>query len=45
MIHNENYVLTDDKLVIVRGLLKKSKHARLYMTNEQTHRFKVLNDI
>ena len=43
MIHNENNVLTDDELVIVRGLLKKSKHARLYMPNEHPHRFKVLN--
>ena len=25
MMHGENNVLTDDELVIVRGLLKKSK--------------------
>ena len=43
MIHNENNVLTDDELVIVRGLQKKSKHAHLYMPNEYPHRFKVLN--
>ena len=31
-IHEENDVLTDDELVIVRGLLKKSKHAYCYIT-------------
>ena len=31
MIHDENNVLTDDELVIVRGLLKESKHACLYI--------------
>ena len=34
VIHDENDVLTDDELVVVRGLLKKSKHACLYMQNE-----------
>ena len=34
MIHDENNVLTDDGLVIVRGQLKKSKHACLYIRNE-----------
>ena len=29
MIHEENDVLTDDELVVVRSLLKKSKHACL----------------
>ena len=35
MIDDENNVLTDDKLVIVRGLLKESKHACLYIRNER----------
>ena len=39
MIHNENNVLTDDELVIVRGQLKKSKHAYLYIRNEQSRGF------
>ena len=31
MIHNENDVLTDDELLVVRDLLKKPKHACLYI--------------
>ena len=31
MIHNENRLLTDDELVVVRDFLKKSKHACLYI--------------
>ena len=31
MIHDENDVPTDDELVIVRGILRKSKHACLYI--------------
>ena len=31
MIHDENDVLTDDELVVVRGILRKSKHACLYI--------------
>ena len=42
-IHDENDVLTDDELIAVRGLLKKSKHARLYIQNEYPRGFKVLN--
>ena len=42
MIHDENNVLTDDELVIVRGLLKESKHACLYIRNEHPRKFKVL---
>ena len=34
MIHDENNVLTYDELVIVRGLLKESKRACLYIRNE-----------
>ena len=42
IIHDENNVLTDDELVIVRGLLKESKHACLYIRNEDPREFKVL---
>ena len=42
MIHDENNVLTDDELVIDRGLLKESKHACLYIRNEDPCKFKVL---
>ena len=31
MIHDENSLLTDDELVVVRDFLKKSKHACLYI--------------
>ena len=42
MIHDENNVLTDDELVIVRGMLKESKHACLYKRNEHSRKFKIL---
>ena len=42
-IHDENDVLTDNKLVFVRGLLKKSKHACLYIENEYPRGFRLLN--
>ena len=43
IIHDENNVLTDDdELVIVRSLLKESKHACLYIRNEHPRGFKVL---
>ena len=34
MIHDENDVLTDDEYSIVRGLLRKTKCACLYIRNE-----------
>ena len=34
MIHDENDVLMDDELVVARNLLKKSRHAGLYIRNE-----------
>ena len=34
IIHDENNVLTDDELVVVRDQLKNSKHARLNIRNE-----------
>ena len=40
-IHEENNVLTDDELVIVRDFLKESKHACLYMRNEHPGGFKI----
>ena len=42
-IHDENAVLTDDELVVVRGILRKSKHTCLYVRNEHPLRFKLLN--
>ena len=43
-IHNENDVLTDDELVVVSGLLRKSKHACLYIQNEYPQGFRLLDD-
>ena len=34
VIHDENDVLTDDEYSIVRGLLRKTKYACLYIPNE-----------
>ena len=42
MIHNENNALTDDELVVVRDVLRKSKHACLNIRNEHPRKFKVL---
>ena len=39
MIHDENNVLTDNELVIVKGLLKESKHACLYIRNKHPRKF------
>ena len=39
----ERVDLTDDELVIVMDFLKSSKYACLYIRNEHTHEFKVLN--
>ena len=44
-IHDENGVLTDDELVIVRVILRKSKHACLYMRNEFPRIFRLLNHV
>ena len=41
-IHDENDVLTYDELVVVRDILKKSKHACLYIRNEHPLGFKLL---
>ena len=44
-IHDQNDVLTDDELVVVRGLLIKSKHAcqNMYIRNEHPLGFKLVN--
>ena len=42
-IHNENDVLTDDELVVVRRILRKSKHACLFIKNEYPRGFRLLN--
>ena len=44
-IHDENDVFTDDELVVVRDLLKKSRHACLYIRNEYPRESKVLNHV
>ena len=45
MIHDENNVLTNDELVVVRDFLRKSKHACSYLRNEHARGFKVLNHV
>ena len=44
-IHDENDVLTDHELVIVRGILRKSKHACLYIRNEFSRGLRLLNHV
>ena len=39
-----NDVLTDDELVVARKFFKKSKPACLYIQNEFTHGFMLLNE-
>ena len=43
MIHDENDVLTDDELVVVRGILRKSKYAILYIQNVYPRGLRLLN--
>ena len=42
-MHDENDVLTDDELVVLRGLLRKPKHACLHIQNEHPRGFRLLN--
>ena len=42
---NENTVVTDHELLIVRVFLKKPEHPRLYICNEHPHKFKILNHV
>ena len=44
-IHEENDVLTDDELVIARGLLRESKYGCLYIRNEYPRGFRMLNHV
>ena len=44
-IHDENDVLTDDELVVARGILRKSKYACLYIQNEFPRGFWLLNHV
>ena len=45
MICDENNVLTDDELVIVRDFLRTSKHVYTYVRNEHPQGFNVLNHV
>ena len=45
MMHDENDVLTNDELVVVRGLLKNSEHACLNICNEFPRGFRLLNHV
>ena len=40
MIHDENNVLTDNELVVIRDFLKKLKHACLHIWNKHPRKFK-----
>ena len=42
-IHEENAVLTDDELVVARGILRESKYGCLYIRNEYPRGFRLLN--
>ena len=44
-IHDENEVLTDDELVVARGLLKESRYGCLYIRNEYPRGFRLLNHV
>ena len=45
MIHDENDVMTDDELVVVRGTLRKSRHACIYIRDEFLRVFRLLNHV
>ena len=44
-IHGENDVLTDDELVVARGILRESRYGFLYIRNEYPCRFRLQNHI
>ena len=44
-IHEENDVLTDDELVVARVILRESKYGCLYIRNEYSRGFKMLNHV
>ena len=41
MIHDENNVLTDDELIVVRDFLRNSKSACLYIRNKYPRGFSI----
>ena len=45
MIRDENDVLTEEELVVVRGLLKNSEYACLYIWNEFPRGFRLVNHV
>ena len=45
MIRDENDVLTEEELVVVRALLKNSEYACLYIWNEFPRGFRLLNHV
>ena len=45
MIHDQNDVLPDDELVVVRVILRKSKHACLYIQKKFPRGFRLLNHV
>ena len=44
-IHDENDVLTDDKLVVARNFFEKLKYACLYVQNKFPRGFRLLNHV
>ena len=44
-IHEENDVLTDDELVVARGLLKESRLGCMYIRNQYPRGFRLLNHV
>ena len=43
--HEENDELTDDELVVARGILKNLEHTSLYICNQFPHGFRRLNHV
>ena len=44
-IHEENDVLTDDELVVARGLLREPRYGCLYIRNKYPRRLRLLNNV
>ena len=44
-IYEENHVLTDDELVVARGILRESKYGCLYIGNEYPRGFRIRNHV
>ena len=45
VIHDENDVLTDDELVVAKGLLKESRYGCVNIRNEYPRGFRLLNHV